>query len=266
MSRQIELIPRKQGGRRKPAKGADYFAEPYPNILLLARKKSGKTTIIYNIIKNCAGPDTEVVIFCPTWRKDDSYRHIIKYMNKKQIEHQEFTNLYDGKNNILREFMQNLAAQSDSDNSDPDSDPEPSNPPDCLELCALSCQATGEKQQKKKASKYTTPEFIFIFDDMRSQNRDKAVSDLITTNRHYKAMVIVSTQFVTDFTPTSWANLDYALLFPKLPTERLPLIREALGLAKISLEDFMRSYADATDAEHNFLYIDMDNEELKRNF
>ena len=262
MSKQIELIPRKQGGRHKPAKGADYFAEPYPNILLLARKKSGKTTIIYNIIKNCAGPDTEVVIFCPTWRKDDSYRHIIKYMNKKKIEHQEFTNLYDDKNNILREFMQNLAAQSDSDNSDTESDPEP---PDPLAMSVLLHHQT-DKIQKKKVSKYTTPEFIFIFDDMRSQNRDKAVSDLITTNRHYKAMVIVSTQFVTDFTPTSWANLDYALLFPKLPTERLPLIREALGLAKISLEDFMKSYADATDAEHNFLYIDMDNEELKRNF
>lgn len=264
MSKQIELIPRKGRGR-KPAKGADYFAEPYPNILLLARKKSGKTTIIYNIIKNCAGPDTEIIIFCPTWRKDDSYRHIIKYMNKKKIAHQEFTNLYDGKNNILREFLENLAAQPNSD-EESDSDPEPCNPPDPLELCAAACHVTEEKQQKKKTSKYTTPEFIFIFDDMRAQNRDKAISDLITTNRHYKAMTIISTQFATDFTPTSWANLDYALLFPKLPLERLPLIREALGLSKISLDEFMKSYADATDAEHNFLYIDMDSEELKRNF
>ena len=260
MSKQIELIPRKGRGR-KPAKGADYFAEPYPNILLLARKKSGKTTIIYNIIKNCAGPDTEVIIFCPTWRKDDSYRHIIKYMNKKKIEHQEFTNLYDGKNNILREFLENLAAQPNSDDDD-DSEPEP---PDPLAMSLLINQQT-EQKQKKKTSKYTTPEFIFIFDDMRKQNRDTAVSDLITTNRHYKAMTIISTQFATDFTPTSWANLDYALLFPKLPLERLPIIREALGLSKISLDEFMKSYADATDAEHNFLYIDMDSEELKHNF
>ena len=258
----IELIPRK-GQKKKPAKGAAFFPEPYPNILLLARKKSGKTTIIYNIIKNCATSDTEVIIFCPTWRKDDSYKHIIHYMNKKKIEHQEFTSLYDGKENILKNFLQDLAAQShdSGEDSEEDIDIEP--------IEAITHTMNAEEQKEKRgprAKPYTVPEFIFIFDDMRGANRDKAIADLITTNRHYNAMTIVSTQFATDFTPTAWANLDYTLLFPKLPIERLPLIREALGLAKISLDDFMRKYAEATEAEHNFLYIDMDTESMKRNF
>jgi hypothetical protein len=256
----IELIPRDKS-KLKPAKGADYFVEPFPNILLLARKKSGKTTIIYNIIKNCAGPDTEVIIFCPTWRRDDSYKHIIKYMNKKKIEHQEFTNLYDGKENILRNFLQDLAAVKRHDDSD-ESEPETPDPEDLHTLA----QQANQKTKSKRSPKYTTPDFIFIFDDMRAQNRDKALSDLITTNRHYNAMVIVSTQFATDFNPTSWANLDYALLFPKIPSVRLPDIHEALGLGKVLLPEFLQAYEEATDEEHNFLYIAMEPEELKRNF
>ena len=255
----VELIPKPKGACR-PALGAEYFTEPYANILLLAKKNSGKTTIIYNIIKNCAGPKTEVIIFCPTWRRDDSYKHIIKHMNKRKIEHQEYTSLYDGKNNILADFLDELG---NADDSEPDSEDE--EPPDPLTLCAATAHVE-KKESKPRASRYVAPEFIFIFDDMKKQNRDRIIDKLIATNRHYKAKVILSTQFVTDITPGTLANLDVALLFPKIPAERIESVYAAFDLANQTPEQFAAMYARATSADHNFLYIDLRTDKFRINF
>ena len=58
----------------RPVKGAKMIAEPYANIFLCARKKSGKTVTIHNILKNCVGRDTTVIFFCSTLYKDPTYR------------------------------------------------------------------------------------------------------------------------------------------------------------------------------------------------
>jgi hypothetical protein len=257
----VELIPKPKAASR-PALGAEYFTEPYANILLLAKKNSGKTTIIYNIIKNCAGPNTEVIIFCPTWRRDDNYKHIIKHMNKRKIEHQEYTSLYDGKTNILAAFLNELGNASDSE---PDSEDE--EPPDPIDLCHLvHCAEDKEKEKKPRASRYIAPDFIFIFDDMKKQNRDLIIDKLIATNRHFKAKVILSTQFVTDIAPGTLANLDVALLFPKIPAERIESIYAAFDLANIRPEEFARMYNQATSTDHHFLYVDLRADKFRVNF
>lgn len=44
-------------------KGHCVFPEVYSNIFLVARKKSGKTSVIWKILKSCAGRDTHIVLF-----------------------------------------------------------------------------------------------------------------------------------------------------------------------------------------------------------
>src|SRR5690349_5256288 len=44
-------------------KGYDLFEEIYVNIYMVAHKKSGKTTVIFKILKACANKDTRLLTF-----------------------------------------------------------------------------------------------------------------------------------------------------------------------------------------------------------
>jgi hypothetical protein len=47
--------------------GYDYFPTLYSNIYICSKRRSGKTTLIYNILKHCVSKRTNVVFFCSTW-------------------------------------------------------------------------------------------------------------------------------------------------------------------------------------------------------
>ena len=93
--------------------GYQYINHAYPNILLLAKKNSGKTNIIYNILKKCANKHTEIVIFCPTWELDDTYRQILEYLDSKGIPHQQFKNIDN-----LKDLMDSYDKGYQSEGSD----------------------------------------------------------------------------------------------------------------------------------------------------
>ena len=50
--------------------GYDYFPTLYSNIYICSRRRSGKTTLIYNILKHCVNKRTNVVSFCSTINRD----------------------------------------------------------------------------------------------------------------------------------------------------------------------------------------------------
>jgi len=59
------------------------YKQAYANIVLLARKKSGKTTVIYNNLKKICGPNTKVKIYCPTCNLDETYKKMGRMLEKK---------------------------------------------------------------------------------------------------------------------------------------------------------------------------------------
>ena len=63
-------------------KGYDLVRELYANIFLCANKKSGKTNVLFNILRQCIGKKTKkVYIFCNTIYKDANYKEILKWLN-----------------------------------------------------------------------------------------------------------------------------------------------------------------------------------------
>ena len=54
--------------------GYNYFPTLYSNIYICSRRRSGKTTLIYNILKNCVNKHTNVVFFCSTINSDSTYK------------------------------------------------------------------------------------------------------------------------------------------------------------------------------------------------
>src|SRR5688500_12519404 len=71
------------------------FSEIYANIAIVARKNSGKTYVISNILNECAGRDTKVIIFCSTVYKDKAWISIRENLEKKGIETECHTSLFD---------------------------------------------------------------------------------------------------------------------------------------------------------------------------
>ncbi len=52
--------------------GYHYFPTLYSNIYI----KTGKTTLIYNVLKHCTYKKTKVVFFCSTIHRDATYKKI----------------------------------------------------------------------------------------------------------------------------------------------------------------------------------------------
>ena len=120
-------------------------------------------------------------------------------------------------------------------------------------------------KKKQHKSRYLAPEYIFIFDDLGASLRDKMIDSLLKVNRHYKAKVILSSQYVNDLSPQSRLQLDYILLFQNLPEQKLQEIYVGSDLS-IDYDKFYELYKIATYKKYNFFYIDVRNETFRINF
>jgi len=96
----------------KPVKGSDLLPEIYSNLYAVAMKKQGKSTLVYNIVKETSDPRTKIFAFVSTLNKDDTYDALQKYCELKHIEWNGFTSIIgeDG-TNILQELIKGLQAE-----------------------------------------------------------------------------------------------------------------------------------------------------------
>jgi len=143
----IDVIPKEK------IKGSNLFENIYANIFLVARKKSGKTSAIFKIIKSCTGKKTKVFIFASTVYKDPTWKHIVKYLKDRGNDVQTFTSIKEDNIDRLKEILTSLQVDDDSDDSEKDTPHNILFPP--------------PKKERKELK--LSPENIFVFDDMGSE-------------------------------------------------------------------------------------------------
>lgn len=238
----------------KKIKGHCMFPSLYSNIFILAKKNSGKTTTIYNILKKGVNKKTIVYFFVSTIYKDQSYKEILDMLDKKNVKHFEYTNISEGKENNLEQIINELQT--------PEIEEQKEEKP---KIKYIYCGDSSDEEEPEYKPKKISPEYFFIFDDISSELRNPIISTLIKKNRHFKAKVICSSQALHDMTPSSIQNLDYMLIFPNVPKEKLEVVHKQLDLA-IDLKIFLEIYKNATSEKYNFLYIDTRNDTYRRNF
>lgn len=265
----VKIKPIEQkGGAAKPVKGADLFAEPYANIAVLAKKKSGKTTVVKTIIERCATKDTRVLVFCASFHKDKNWLSIQEWCEDNDIDIQGFTSIVvEGENKLNAELeMLKFAKEKDKKKSE-----EPTqNLVEIDEELGFVKMPVEEKvpapdMKPPRKSRYQPLDFIFVFDDIGDELKDKTVAQLLKTNRHWKSKVIVSTQYITDLAPASRRQFDYWLLFAKLSPANLEMVRLSAGLP-LEEKEFLALYNQATKERYSFLYIDTNDVVYRRNF
>lgn len=240
-------------------KGGELFEELYANIFICAKKKSGKSTVVFNILKKCAGKDTRIVIFAGTVNKDPTYRAITEYFEGRGNTVITYTSIKeDGVDNLssivemLRDPDEVVEEEEEEDEGIP-------------VLITDETIRRRRKPRKPRKPKHIAPEIIFVLDDLSTELRYPSVANLLKTNRHYKSKVIMSSQYVHDLKPESILQLDYLLLFAGHTLEKLELIHKRTDLST-PFEMFTRMYDLATQKRFSFLYVDTVQEEFRINF
>lgn len=268
-------------------KGGSIFSEPYANIYLVSRKKSGKTWVIGTILDKCADKNTIVYLFVSTHLRDDAWIQIKEKLEGKGITVVPFTSIKEGQTNYLTEIIRELDEEKEKEDDEKkqrevEGEVRKSSekiPQSMLKIINIgdfepvkSLIRTGdeeieqkEKKRKAKKPKKLAPEIIFVFDDMADQLRGPAIAALLKKNRHYKCKVIISTQYLKDTKPESRRNIDYWIVFGGIPDDKLDTIYSDADLS-IDKEAFKAIYTQVTSKKHDFLFIDCVNDQFRRNF
>jgi len=263
---QVKKVQLHEVEDHRPVKGADLFEEIYANIFLCAKKKSGKTSTIYKIVKECMGKKTKVIAFVSTIHKDATWKAIRKYCEGKGNEFIAHTSLKEDGEDLLDKLVEELKDEAEIEDEDKNLDERVRR----LEkkLCPLSYDGDSDdehKEKKERKEKYRSPEYLIILDDLSSELKSKSLVSLLKKNRHFKAKIIVSSQYLNDLLPESRKQQDYFLIFKGQPKAKLEEIRRD-GDVGLEEEEFRDVYQFATEERYSFLYIDTHNNTFRRNF
>ena len=259
-----------------PAKGHELSLTCYSNILCCAKRKSGKSWAVFNLVKECAGKETRVIAFCSTLYKDDCWNGIRKYLKQKNIDFTGYTSLYPDGQDILSDLIDDLndEAKEREENDEEESEKEKEPEKDDIDAIMEKIRTHGmaeylemckEEKRKPKKPKFQEPEIMIILDDIGNQLKTPSLLKLLTWNRHFRAKVIISTQYLCHLLPESRKMIDLWLIFAGHPEAKLKAIYDDADI-NIPFEDFQRLYKKATKHKHSFLYIDSERGEFRKNF
>ena len=202
----------------------------------------------------CAGKNTKIIIFASTVFKDANWLSMLKHFKEKDISVTPMTSIYESGVNQVEMIYTTLEEKAKKDY-------EKSQRGGCIKLKSINVDSDSEEDDEdpEKKQKYLSPEYIFVFDDLSVELRESAIESLLKKNRHFLCKVIISSQAYIDMSPSERTQLDFLLLFPKIPEEKLKQIHKDSDLS-ISYEKFLELYFLATKSNFNFLYVDTRND------
>jgi hypothetical protein len=240
----------------------------YTSGFIVAPPNSGKTHLLYNIIANCAGPETVVIVFCPTVYEDKSWLKLTKWMDEEGIPYVAYEDFKteDGVN-LVQTFMDEYAQQAKRDQEKKE---EREGKKEQFIGGGWGRGAKyfkgGEKEKeflptiddylvKVDGVTYQYPPYIIIFDDMSEAMRDKYVARLVKKARHHRSKVFFSTQQWTDLNPGTRSSIKNWITFKGIGDGTMKAIHNACG-TPLGFEPFLKLYRDATKEPHAFLHYD----------
>lgn len=250
--------------------GGELFDNPYNNTFILAKKRSGKSCTIYHILEKSVYKDSKVLFFCSTIHIDDTYRKILKLLDKKGIDYEINTSFKDEETG--EDLLQGLLEELKNPNlSDSENDDDEIKEIKVLGKGNIDYGYTRTITKKKKKIEKKKPEKLYskifvIIDDMGKVCRHPAIGQLMKINRHSKMRIIVSSQYINDLTPEALKQLDYCLVFKSLNNDKIEKLHQDLDIGSLDNNQFSDLYKEITSEPFSFLYIDVRQEKFRKNF
>jgi len=253
----------------------DWFNEPYCNVALVARKMSGKTTVIYRALEKCATKGCNVMIFASTVNNDNTYKKMVGMLKKKGCNVTTSTHFIDDNGVDQIKLFLDILSKGDETEIAQGHEEIPKSFIDRGQYDHLIKQPDDEEKKKKKKkpkkkSGKIVPETILIFDDMSTCMRSPIISRLLTKNRHYKLKIFIACHSIVNLDRQGLRMIDYFMVFPNISEEKIEELADKVGISFKSdtkkhkvLWDL---YSDATKDPYNFLYIDRVKCQYRKNF
>jgi hypothetical protein len=213
----------------------------YFNMLVAASKGSGKTVSVINAIKKILTNKTILVVFSSTFNKGedkDAFNDFEERVNgdksKLAGRLEVYESIYGKNGDILLQLIEDAR--------------------DRYEII------------KDKDYPNSFPNYIFMFDDLPEDNFKSETLDLLfKTNRHIGACCFMITHRWNQITPLIRDNIDIIILFAGQTIDNLDCIFRWINLV-MTKKEFMKKYNYATKDKHNFLYINLKDRQLRKNF
>jgi hypothetical protein len=247
----VKPIPFSKASDVRPVKGSALFPEVYANVFFCAKKKSGKTVALIRSIHKCSGPRTKIMVFSSTFHRDENWTELKKWAHRKGIPIQGYTSLVDDDGtNLLSDLVKNLQEEDDSEEA---------------EKVRNLLDDSEEEEEKERPLKYQAPDWIFVLDDLSDELRKPIIATFLKKNRHFRAKMLVSSQYMNDLYPSARKQLDYVILFGGHSQKKIDEIHRDVDI-HISKEEFYEIYKFATAEKYSFLYVDVRGGTFRRNF
>jgi len=236
----------------KPQKwrGDKIFNVRYWVTLILGKRKSGKSTLIYTLLTNFVTKKMVVLFFVPTFYKDDTYAVMREWLDKKGVAYRGFTDVIEDGVNQIDEFMKVNHGMDETQEKEKE------------EIKCPFVKFNDPAPRKKLDKPLPPPEYFLIFDDISNLLKNKSVCLLIKNSRHYRAKIILSTQSVVDISPQIYGQTDYLCMMKNLNRDSLEKIYERIEPPLDSLEEFEQLYHTVTNNKHDFLLFSRENDEF----
>ena len=122
------------------------------------------------------------------------------------------------------------------------------------------------KKDEKPKTKKIAPKYFIIFDDISREMRNrKEIETLLKQNQHYKSKVIISSQYPFDIMPSARLQINVWCLFRGFNKKQIKKVFPDLDV-NMDLDEFFKLYQKITSEPHDFLYIDHNHNEMRKNF
>lgn len=257
----VSKIRYKTTSNSKKIKGGNLLPHVYSNIFLVAKKNSGKSTCIFNILKKIADRDTIFDLFVSTINKDKSWEAIVDYFeNKGNVVNSNLSTIENGQCLIQNIIDEPLPYDDDEDESSSSE----SSDDNYIHLDNPE-KKIKEKKPKKKKKKYIAPRRIIVFDDIGTELKRPIIDQLLKINRHLKSVCILSSQWLNDISPMGRRQIEGWLCFQGQKKQKLETIMRDCD-SHLDYKLFERLYKHATSQKYNFFYIDCHNSKYRKNF
>ena len=248
----------------KKWKGKHILDMEYFIMEILAKRRSGKTVLIYNMVKKFVTKKMVCLFFCSQFDKDPVYKSIRDFLDEKGVLYHNYTSIIDNGVDNVAIFMENV----DQDYTLSENKKQKVAREDTLSETQPSKVKFGDEVEKKiknkKPPKFKPIEFFIVFDDQSSELRAKSVEKLLKNSKHYKAKIILSSQGISDLTPNQHTQVDYSVLFKGFSHESIHKIYDKLQ-PRIEYDEFETLYKEITSKNHDFLLFDRGNESFRIN-
>jgi hypothetical protein len=291
--------------KNKPSGTPVFFNTLYSNVLCCSKKHSGKSNLIYHILRNIVGKDTKLYFFSSTINKDPTWLQIQDEFGKtNEIETKDtlYEKVKQGKRKVMVNHLEDLVnrfmkeddvdkkkkKKKDKKNKDQEggsfyrlpkpydnkltwNDLEEDHLGHILFKTGVSKENKTEesfekpKPKKIKRGKLAYPDKIVVIDDLSQQLKEPIVAQLAKTNRHYKCVFIISTQFPNDLPPSCRSQFNQLFMWKGHSKAKCEVLRKVADL-DLDEDEFYRLYKETTAEPYAFMYVDIDGGKAYHNF